>query len=53
MLFGSDWPFSFDTVVSYFTSLLDSYPQLDEAGHVAINRADALQLFPRLAPVRT
>jgi 6-methylsalicylate decarboxylase len=46
--FGSDWPFAPLPAGHYFTAGLDNYPGLDDAARNAINRANALALFPRL-----
>lgn len=48
VLFGSDWPFAPAAGVAYFAAQLDAYDALDEAGHAAIDRANALDLFPGL-----
>ena len=49
VLFGSDWPYSPNRTVGFFTSNLDEYQGLDTAGHAALNRKSAEALFPRLA----
>ncbi|WP_433677919.1 amidohydrolase family protein [Nocardia sp. CA-119907] len=49
VLFGSDWPFAPELGVAYFTGQFDAYPGLDDTGRAAINRENALELFPRLA----
>ncbi|MET8874077.1 amidohydrolase family protein [Nocardia sp. NPDC004604] len=49
VFFGSDWPFAPELGVAYFTGQFDAYPGLDETGRAAINRGNALELFPRLA----
>ncbi|WP_433192100.1 amidohydrolase family protein [Nocardia sp. CA-107356] len=49
VLFGSDWPFAPELGVAYFTGQFDAYPGLDDTGRAAINRGNALDLFPRLA----
>lgn len=49
VLFGSDWPFAPELGVAYFTGQFDAYPGLDDTGRAAINRGNALELFPRLA----
>jgi 6-methylsalicylate decarboxylase len=46
--FGSDWPFAPLPAGHYFTAGLDSYSGLDDAFRTAINRTNALALFPRL-----
>jgi predicted TIM-barrel fold metal-dependent hydrolase len=52
--FGSDWPFAPVTAGKLFAAGLDTYPGLDEQTRNAINRTNALALFPRLgnAPAR-
>jgi 2,3-dihydroxybiphenyl 1,2-dioxygenase len=51
--FGSDWPFAPVTAGKLFAAGLDTYPGLDARTRDAINRTNALTLFPRLgkAPV--
>lgn len=46
VLFGSDFPFAPPVAVQYFTATGDAYADAD---HAAINRTNALALFPRLA----
>ena len=46
VLFGSDFPFAPPVAVQYFTATGDAYADAD---HAAINRGNALALFPRLA----
>jgi hypothetical protein len=46
--FGSDWPFAPRTAGQYFAAGLEAYPNLDASGHAAIERTNALALFPRL-----
>ncbi len=46
VLFGSDFPFAPPVAVQYFTATGDAYADAD---HAAINRDNALALFPRLA----
>lgn len=46
--FGSDWPFAPIAASKLFTAGLDDYPDLDTAALQAINRDNALRLFPRL-----
>src|SRR5271166_4985491 len=46
--FGSDWPFAPLVAAQYFAAGLDSYPGLDQQTSTAINRTNALALFPRL-----
>jgi aminocarboxymuconate-semialdehyde decarboxylase len=49
ILYGSDYPYAPASVGASFTDKLDADDGLSAAEHVAINRANALQLFPRLA----
>jgi 6-methylsalicylate decarboxylase len=51
--FGSDWPFAPIAAGQYFAMGLETYPTLDVADRAAIDRTNALALFPRLgtAPV--
>jgi predicted TIM-barrel fold metal-dependent hydrolase len=49
VVFGSDWPFSTTGAVGYFTDGLDTYPDIDAAGHAAIDRGNAEALLPRLS----
>jgi len=42
VLFGSDFPFAPPVAVQYFTATGDAY----DADHAAINRGNALKLFP-------
>ena len=53
--FGSDWPFAPLTAGKLFAAGLDTYPGLDAGTREAINRTNALALFPRLgtAPAPT
>ncbi|AOW94039.1 amidohydrolase [Rhodococcus sp. WMMA185] len=46
--FGSDWPFASLPAAQYFAQGLESYPGLDQDGRDAIDRTNALALFPRL-----
>jgi len=46
---GSDWPYAPTFIVEKFTGALDAYKA---AGHQAINRGNAEQIFPRLADRR-
>jgi predicted TIM-barrel fold metal-dependent hydrolase len=48
VLFGSDWPYAPAPAVAYFTGQLDAYAGLDAAGHAAIDRGNAMRLFPGL-----
>ena len=47
--FGSDFPFAPLIASQYFTEGLEKYDGLDDASRAAINRTNALALFPRLA----
>jgi predicted TIM-barrel fold metal-dependent hydrolase len=51
--FGSDWPFAPTAAGQYFAVGLETYPALEVPGRAAIDRTNALALFPRLgtAPV--
>jgi hypothetical protein len=53
--FGSDWPFAPVAAGKLFAAGLDTYPGLDSDTRDAINRTNALALFPRLgsAPAPT
>jgi predicted TIM-barrel fold metal-dependent hydrolase len=46
--FGSDWPFAPVTAGKLFAAGLDTYAALDGETRDAINRTNALALFPRL-----
>ncbi len=46
--FGSDFPFAPVEVSQLFAAGLESYGGLDDAGRIAIDRTNALALFPRL-----
>jgi 6-methylsalicylate decarboxylase len=46
--FGSDWPFAPLPASQYFAAGLDAYAGLDDDARAAINRTNALALFPRL-----
>jgi predicted TIM-barrel fold metal-dependent hydrolase len=46
--FGSDWPFAPVTAGRLFAAGLETYPALDSTMRDAIDRTDALTLFPRL-----
>jgi 6-methylsalicylate decarboxylase len=46
--FGSDWPFAPVAAGKLFAAGLETYPGLDNASRNAIDRANALALFPRL-----
>jgi hypothetical protein len=45
--FGSDWPFAPVTAGKLFAAGLETYPGLDAAARGAIDRTNALALFPR------
>ncbi|CAM3987598.1 amidohydrolase family protein [Smaragdicoccus niigatensis] len=47
VLFGSDWPFAPATAGQYFAGNLDTDPNLTNPVRQAINRDNALRLFPR------
>jgi predicted TIM-barrel fold metal-dependent hydrolase len=49
VLFGSDWPFVPDRVVRYFVDQLTGYEGLDAEQRHALDRGNAVALFPRLA----
>ncbi|WP_410623633.1 amidohydrolase family protein [Amycolatopsis sp. cmx-8-4] len=52
LTFGSDWPYEFRPELSrQFTERLDAFELTDEQRY-ALNRGNAEQLFPRLAPAR-
>jgi 6-methylsalicylate decarboxylase len=46
--FGSDWPFAPVAAGQYFAAGLETYDALDDGGRAAIERTNALALFPRL-----
>jgi predicted TIM-barrel fold metal-dependent hydrolase len=46
--FGSDWPFAPLPASQYFAAGLDDYADLDDVARAAIDRGNALALFPRL-----
>lgn len=46
--FGSDWPFAPVAAGKLFAAGLETYPGLDQVGLDAIERTNALSLFPRL-----
>ena len=48
VLYGSDWPYAPDFVITHFTTHLDSYP-LTPDQHRDIAHRSAHQLFPRFA----
>jgi len=52
VLFGSDYPMVPEKVVSVETSMLEASRVLDDATRQAIDRDNALALFPRLANLR-
>ncbi|RFZ14633.1 Amidohydrolase [Mycobacterium marinum] len=45
--FGSDWPFAPTAAGKLFATGLETYPALDAAARGAIDRGNALSLFPR------
>ncbi|ORV26410.1 amidohydrolase [Mycolicibacterium conceptionense] len=50
LTFGSDWPFAPLPASQLFAAGLDTYDGLDSVARQAINRNNALALFPRLGP---
>jgi predicted TIM-barrel fold metal-dependent hydrolase len=46
--FGSDWPFAPTAAGKLFAAGLETYPGIDAATRAAIDRTNALALFPRL-----
>ncbi|MDT5256165.1 MAG: 6-methylsalicylate decarboxylase, partial [Mycobacterium sp.] len=46
--FGSDWPFAPVAAAKLFAAGLETYPGLDPDARAAIDRTNALALFPRL-----
>jgi predicted TIM-barrel fold metal-dependent hydrolase len=48
--FGSDWPFAPVAAGKLFAAGLETYPALDSSARGAIERTNALALFPRLGP---
>lgn len=50
--FGSDWPFAPLPAARLFAAGLETYEGLDGAGRAAIERTNALGLFPRLGAAR-
>ena len=49
VLYGSDFPYAPPSVSTSFAAAQDAYVALDANRHAAIDRANALPLFPRLA----
>jgi predicted TIM-barrel fold metal-dependent hydrolase len=49
VLFGSDWPFLPESLVHTFVKGLSTYDGYDHAAKAAVERGNALALFPRLA----
>jgi 6-methylsalicylate decarboxylase len=47
--FGSDWPFAPVAAAKLFAAGLETYSDLDDTARQAIDRGNALALFPRLA----
>jgi 6-methylsalicylate decarboxylase len=47
--FGSDWPFAPLELAKFFTAGLEDYPGIDADTRSAIDRTNALTLFPRFA----
>ena len=52
VLFGSDWPFAPLAASQLFAAGLENYP-LDNSARAAIDRTNALRLFPRLGTAPT
>ncbi len=50
LTFGSDWPFAPVAVGKLFAAGLETYPGIDPQTRTAIERTNALALFPRLGP---
>jgi 6-methylsalicylate decarboxylase len=48
--FGSDWPFAPIAAGKLFAAGLETYPAIDASIRNAIDRANALALFPRFGP---
>jgi predicted TIM-barrel fold metal-dependent hydrolase len=53
VLFGSDFPYVPDGLIKVETNGLDQSAVLDDSMRAAIDRDNALALFPRLAPAQT
>ncbi len=49
--FGSDWPFAPMAAGKLFAAGLETYPGPDPGARAAIERSNALALFPRLGAV--
>lgn len=49
ILYGSDYPYAPASIGAPFTKKLDEYADFSVSDHSAINRGNALKLFPRLA----
>lgn len=49
ILFGSDWPYPPDSLISWFVDEYETYPGLTPEARDLIDRANAERLFPRLA----
>lgn len=48
LLYGSDWPFTVEPVVTHLRELFDATPRFDAATRQMIVRDNALKLLPRL-----
>ena len=51
--FGSDWPFAPVAAGKLFAAGLETYPGLDAGARAAIERSNAVALFPRLGKAST
>jgi 6-methylsalicylate decarboxylase len=52
LLFGSDFPYAPANIAAKFTAYQDTSTYLSPEQHHALDRTNALALFPRLANVR-
>ncbi|KAL1887987.1 hypothetical protein Sste5346_009869 [Sporothrix stenoceras] len=48
ILYGSDTPYAYDSIIEFHTTRFDKYEFADPTLREAINRGNALKLFPRL-----
>lgn len=51
ILFGSDYPWAGEAITTLALARLESYQGLDQQQRVAIQRGNALSLFPRFSNV--